>query len=274
MRFGFQVPNFGAFSDVRAVAGLAERAESAGWDGFFLWDHIDHQQEPCSDPWIMLSAIALQTDTIRLGPMVTPLPRRHLGKLAREISTLDHLSGGRVIFGCGAGGTNLPEATAFGEPADPRDRATMLEEGLEVLTQWWAEGPVDVDGTFVTAHIDVHGPTHQLPRAPIWLAATWPNRRPVRRAARWDGLFPITTDALQGGITTPEDIAAMATLIAEHRTATGPFDIVHSRASVLGGTPEDAAAYADAGATWWVAGAAPFETLDDAARYIDKGPPR
>ena len=275
MRFGFIVPNFGAFGDVRGVTDLARAAEDSGWDAFFTWDHIDFENmEPNADPWILMTSIVLATETIRVGPMVTPLPRRHLGKLAREISTLDHLSGGRVIFGAGSGPAETPEATAFGEPAEARARADMVDEGLDVLCQWWGEGPVSVDGTQVSAHIDVTGPTLQQPRVPIWLAATWPNTRPIRRSARWDGVYPITSDVMGGGITSPEDIASIVEYVSSLRTESAPFDVVHARSGLHGGTADDVEVYHQAGATWWVSGTTPSETLDDARRYITAGPPR
>ena len=273
MRFGFQVPNFGAFGDVRAVADLAAEAEEHGWDGFFVWDHIDYNGiEPNADPWILLTAIVLATERVCVGPMVTPLPRRHIGKLAREVSTLDLLSGGRVILGVGAGGADFPESSAFGESTDPRTRADIVDESLEVLCQWWQPGPVSFQGNHIQASIDVTGPTAQQPRVPIWLAGTWPSRRPFRRAAQWDGVYPMKADYATGGIATPEETADIAGFVAEHREA-GDFDIIHNRSSVLGGSPADVEAQANAGATWWIAGAAPFEDLTTARRYIQAGPP-
>lgn len=273
MQFGFLVPNFGAFADVRAVAELAAEAEDSGWDGFFVWDHIDYEGiEPNADPWILLTAITLATERVRVGPMVTALPRRHLGKLAREVSTLDHLSNGRVIFGVGAGAADAPESSAFGESTDPRTRADIVDESLQVLCQWWAPGPVSFEGEHIQVSIDVTGPTLQQPRVPIWLAGTWPARRPFRRAARWDGVFPLRADFATGGVPSPDETSAIAETIARHRE-TGDFDIVHQRVSMLGATQVDVDAQAAAGATWWIAGPAPFEDLPTARDYALAGPP-
>src|SRR5215471_9978986 len=102
MRYAVNVPNFGAFGDVRVLAELAEEAEDAGWDGFFVWDHVQSfvpgQRVPMVDPWV-----ALVAERIKLGPMVTPIPRRRPWKLARESVSLDHLSEGRLILGVGLG---------------------------------------------------------------------------------------------------------------------------------------------------------------------------
>ena len=96
MRYGYIIPNFGPGGDVRGLADLARDAEEASWDGFFVWDHIQisPRSEPNVDPWVALAAMAMRTEHIKLGPMVTPIPRRRIAKLARETVTLDHLSGG------------------------------------------------------------------------------------------------------------------------------------------------------------------------------------
>lgn len=275
MRFGFQVWNVGHFADVRGVAELAAEAESAGWDGFFLTDHLALDGSARSaDPWMQLAAIALATERVRIGPMVTPLPRRHPGKLAQEVSTLDHLSGGRTILGVGAGMPDFEESTAFGEPSDPRVRADVVDETLEVLCQVWSDGPVDFDGDQIRARLEINGATCQQPRVPIWLAGTWPNKRPFRRAARWDGAYPMKPDALQGGTTTPEETAEIVDYVGRHRETDDPYDVVHATAAVMGVDPKLAAEHADAGATWFIAAATPFETIDDARHHIQTGPPR
>ena len=104
MQWGFYLLNWGPFADPRTLVDLACAAEDAGWDGFFLADNLSAAAgAPVVDTWSTLAAIAGQTRRIRLGPLITALPRRHLGKLAREAVTLDHLSGGRLIQGVGSG---------------------------------------------------------------------------------------------------------------------------------------------------------------------------
>src|SRR5688572_4432084 len=121
MRFAINVPNFGPFADPLAVVELAQAADAAGWDGFFLWDHVlwrDQKSLPVADPWVTLAAMAQATKRIRLGPLVTPLPRRRPWQVAREAATLDALSGGRVTLGVGIGGDWFGDYSHFGEPAD------------------------------------------------------------------------------------------------------------------------------------------------------------
>src|SRR5438132_8631214 len=79
MHFAINTPNFDLYSDVRLLAELAHEAEEAGWDGFFIWDHIGAGPEwpaPVADPWVALTAMAMTTKRIKIGPIVTPLPRR------------------------------------------------------------------------------------------------------------------------------------------------------------------------------------------------------
>ena len=129
MQRGIFVAPFGELFDPRACADLARRAEDRGWDGFFLWDHIRYSppELAVADPWITLSAIALATEHVRIGPLVTPVSRRRPHKLARETMTLDHLSGGRLVLGVGLGSDNHHEVTDFEDVTDPKERAMLLD---------------------------------------------------------------------------------------------------------------------------------------------------
>jgi alkanesulfonate monooxygenase SsuD/methylene tetrahydromethanopterin reductase-like flavin-dependent oxidoreductase (luciferase family) len=143
MRFGIDVPNFGDFADPTVVAGRARRAEDAGWDGLFVWDHVTHRKElhrEIADPWVLLTAAALATRRIRLGTMITPVARRRVSKLAREVTTLDRLTGGRMILGVGLGAPLDDEFGSFGETTDARELAAHLDEGLTVLSLLRATG--------------------------------------------------------------------------------------------------------------------------------------
>ncbi|MFL6241891.1 MAG: LLM class flavin-dependent oxidoreductase, partial [Acidimicrobiia bacterium] len=89
MKHGIFLPPFGTFGDPTILVDLAVAAEGSGWDGFFLWDHVLHRVDgPYVDAWIALAAIAARTDRLRIGPLVTPLPRRRPWKLAREAVSL------------------------------------------------------------------------------------------------------------------------------------------------------------------------------------------
>ncbi len=239
---------FDELVDPVTLVDLAVRAEANGWDGMFLWDHVVYRApvRAVADPWVALSAIACATSSLRIGPMVTPLSRRRVHKLARETVTLDHLSDGRLTLGVGLGSDSTGELEPFGEVADPRQRALLLDQGLERLSRYWA-------GEFEPRPV-------QQPRIPVWVAARWPHRRPVRRALSWDGLFPID---LPG----PEQLAELAEEIRAARGADTQFDLV---AEIEPGA--DPGPWQAAGATWVVTdfGFQPRETEVRAA--IQAGP--
>lgn len=244
------VAPFDELADPRSVAGLAARAEERGWHGFFLWDHVRYSAPTSrvADPWIALSAVACATESVLLGPLVTPLARRRVQKLARETVTLDHLSGGRLVLGAGLGSDRHGELAPFGEAEDPRERALLLDRGLERLDALWA-------GEF-------QPPPVQAPRIPIWLAARWPARRPVRRAARWDGLFPID---LPG----PEALAELAAEVHDLRGAgAAPFDLVVTNPAGSDPQPWEAA-----GATWCLTGFGAQPSRAEVLEAIEAGPP-
>jgi alkanesulfonate monooxygenase SsuD/methylene tetrahydromethanopterin reductase-like flavin-dependent oxidoreductase (luciferase family) len=282
MRYAVNVPNFEDYSDVRTVAGLAADAEAAGWDGFFVWDHLAFVKAwklRVADPWMLLTGVALATERLRLGPMVTPVPRRRPWKLARETVTLDRLSGGRLILGVGLGEPPEDEYGSFGEPTDPVVRAAMLDEGLEVLTRLWSGETVSFEGRHYRVEEVAFQPTPvQQPRIPIWVAGAWPRRGPLRRAARFDGSCPLKVDA-DGELVVlePGDVRELRAVVDRHReNPAAPFDVM------LGGaTPEDPAAaramlepLAEAGVTWWQESVDPRQTdLEAFRRRVRQGPP-
>jgi alkanesulfonate monooxygenase SsuD/methylene tetrahydromethanopterin reductase-like flavin-dependent oxidoreductase (luciferase family) len=261
------LPPIGSFGDVHTLVELAVAAEEAGWDGFFLWDHIQYETPvPLSDAWVALSAIAVSTSTIRLGPLVTPLPRRRPWKVAREAVTLDHLSGGRLVLGVGLGIDFWHEFSSFSsEASDDAERARLLDDGIEIITRLWSAESTTYRGdrlTITGAHF-LPKPVQQ-PRIPIWSAALWPPARPgpIRRAARCDGVMPFT-----GAPMTPDDAAQVQEAVSRERGTHQPFDLC------LWGFADQAAAYKDAGVSWLVASAGPEDALADVTRLVDAGPP-
>lgn len=275
MRFALNLPAFGDLSDARTLADLAREAEDAGWDGFFLWDHmLTDPGVPVADPWIALTAIAMKTERIRLGALVTPLPRRRPWKFARETATLDRLSNGRLIVGVGIGGDFWSEYSAFGELADDREHAAMLDEGLAVVTGLWSGEPFSYEGKHYTIHNAQFLPTPvQMPRIPIWVAGVLPHKAPLRRAARWDGICPIHWD---GHLVQPEEIREIMATINQQRSSDATCDVV--MAGYVGNKPASEATallrdYAGAGVTWWQEGFLPNDTPSDIHARIRQGPP-
>ena len=259
MQYGLYLPNFGVFGDVAKLVDLAQAAEQAGWDGFFLWDHVVAYNEdtavPLSvvDPWVALAAIALKTQKLRIGTTVTPLPRRRPWKLAREAVSIDRLSNGRLILGVGIGG-GVQEWDHLGEETDLRLRGQMLDEGLDILTGLWSGKPFSYTGQHYQIKEVQFLPTPvQQPRIPIWVGGFWPNKAPFRRMARWDGMFPLFN--VYGPDRIPlfkESVDYVQSLRSE---ASKPFDII--RMGVTSGESDAEAKFTiqsakDMGSTWWL----------------------
>lgn len=262
MKYGLYVPPFGDYADARVLATLAKEAEEAGWDGFFTWDHLafDWIAAPLVDPWVAYAAIAMNTSRIRFGPLVTPLARRRPWKVARETVSLDRLSDGRLIFGVGLGG-GPAENAAFGDPSDPAELAGRLDEGLDVLTGLWRAEPFQYSGRYyqVKESLFQPGPL-QAPRIPIWVGGFWPNRAPFRRAARWDGVFPLNKK--DDEFLSPEQVRDIFAFIRRQRDPGLPdFDFAHSGCSsgdAPGRARDQVAPYAAAGVSWWLENVNPF----------------
>ncbi|GID94189.1 LLM class flavin-dependent oxidoreductase [Amorphoplanes digitatis] len=244
-------------------------AEQSGWDGVFVWESASGV-----DAWSLLAAIAAATTRIRLGTMLTPLPWRRPWKVASQVATVDQLSAGRAVLGIGVGALDagLPQT---GEVTDLRERAAMMDEGIDLIRTLWAGG---------TSH---HGPHYDYQveggdqagrpvqqRIPIWVVAVWPRPKSLRRVLKCDGVIPNNAD-------TPDEIRKLRAWLIE-RGAPETVDILAE-----GETPghDPAAAWAqvspwvEAGCTWWM------ETRwqmphDSAARMheirerIAAGPPR
>lgn len=274
MRAGFYVPNFGCCGEADVLADLAHEAEDCGWDGIFVWDHLQ-VIEPTADPWIALTAMALRTSSIRLGTLVTPVPRRHIAKLAREVSTLDRLAGGRLIFGAGAGYALLPDYSAFGDVTDPKERAAKLDEGLDVLSALWSGEPVEHQGAHFTVSTEGFAAPVQQPRVPVWTAATHSAVRPIARAARWDGMIC----AAQYGLDVEAaDVRDMVSAVQGHRAdagRSGPFDVIRFGQTSDAADIATVSACEEAGATWWMEYTFPtITTLAQTRARLHLGPPR
>jgi alkanesulfonate monooxygenase SsuD/methylene tetrahydromethanopterin reductase-like flavin-dependent oxidoreductase (luciferase family) len=246
-----------------ALVDIGVAAEANGWDGVFLWHHTIGTPDfavPMSDAWVVLGALAVRTERVRLGTTVTALPRHQPHEVARQTVTLDRLSGGRIVLGVGLG-EPASEYTAAGRAADRSTLASMLDEGLEVVAGLWTGRPFTHHG----AHYSFDGvqflPTPlQQPRIPVWVSALLRNERTLGRAGRWDGVL-LGTMTAGGGIEalSPDEVASVAA-----RTD-APADIV-----VVAPVGIDPSIYEDTGATWvlftgW---------LDELRSLADAPPPR
>ena len=268
MKFGMIV-NAG---DPREMAELAAEAEAAGWDGVFYYDAIGIGDAEMYDPWVVLAAMAMRTERVALGLIVAAPARRRPWKLAREATTVDRLSGGRLVLPVGLGTLDDAGFGNVGEPTDAKIRAELMDESLAILDGLWTGRPFGFEGRHYRFEPMTFRPTPvQRPRIPIWVVGAWPNERSMRRVVQWDGVVT-QTDAV-------DEIKAIAEYVERERPTElrrRPFEIV-----VQGSTPKDpakarkkVAPYAEAGGTWWIEADWSAATVDSLRERIKAGPPR
>ena len=258
---------------VHEQVALARAAEAAGWDGVFTWDgiHLGDSVE-VHDPWVLMSAFAMATERVRIGAMIQPLARRRPWKVAREATTLDHVSNGRFVLCVGLGAVDDAGWGKVGEATDRRIRAERLDETLEILTGLWSGQPFGHEGTHYRFPPMAFMPRPvQQPRIPIWVVGAWPSERSMARAALYDGLLP---NVVGGGVYTPELIGEMREWIAHRRGSTDGFEIVLEGPVDPGPADDELRRFADAGATWWIH--SNWDTFDPAIarKRIELGPPQ
>jgi alkanesulfonate monooxygenase SsuD/methylene tetrahydromethanopterin reductase-like flavin-dependent oxidoreductase (luciferase family) len=240
LKYGFYTPNSGATGDPELVVELAERAEAAGWDGFFLWDHLNAWRLPVSDPWVMLGAVAVRTERIAIGPMIVPLARRRPQKVALEAATLERLAPGRTVLGVGLGAPD--DFTKFGEDADWRVRARKVEESLVAIRE-------------------------SLPDLPVWVSGEWPRKQRFHGVELADGVFPTHRDGDKWRPLTPAEAGAAVASLPER--ARRDFAMWSFNDEGHG----DLAAYEAAGVTWWMVEGFLLPP-DELRRIADAGPHR
>jgi hypothetical protein len=291
MRFGVTLPNLGYAAGPSRMIELAVAAETAGWDGVFVWDtfggpeydalfeHDVIRRAPW-DPWVLLAAAAAATERVRLGTLVTPLSRRRPWKLASEVATVDQLSAGRVTLSVSLGWVPDAAFSKVNEESSRPVRSQRLDEALEIATAMWGDDRVSLDGAHFRITSVPGVPSAQRHRVPIWVVGAWPRPKSMRRALRFDGLIPVVVadDGLTWMQPEPEQLAVITADVAGAGIAAG-YDIV-----VEGNTSRDrrkAAArvspYRDAGATWWLEGVWSFladpHSDERMLSRIEAGPP-
>ncbi|HVF91257.1 MAG TPA: LLM class flavin-dependent oxidoreductase [Blastocatellia bacterium] len=276
MQYGFVIEG----GDIHTIGELTQEAEAAGWDGVFIADALAIETEnfPATawfDPWIALSVMAMRTERVRIGTLITPVPRRRPWKLAREAVTLDHLSGGRLTLGVGLGAAGDDGGFyKVGESMDLKVRARKLDEGLAVMDGLWSGKPFSFSGEhYRVQEMTMLPPPAQSPRIPVWVVGVWPKMKSLRRALEWDGIIPQKYRSMAR--MTPPEVQEMKQFIDRERTRTTPFDIVVG-GTTPGGNRKRAVqivrSFAEAGATWWLESA--MASMDAVRARIKKGPPR
>jgi alkanesulfonate monooxygenase SsuD/methylene tetrahydromethanopterin reductase-like flavin-dependent oxidoreductase (luciferase family) len=260
--------------DPRTVAELAREVEEAGWDGAFYWDGIYVGEGwEIYDPWVVMAAMSMRTERVRIGAMLTPPARRRPCQLARETMTLDHLSGGRLVLPVGLGALDDGGFSKVGEPTDRKVRAQLLDKSLKILTGLWSGEPFSYEGEhYRFEEMTFIPPPVQSPRIPIWVVGAWPSKKSMNRALRYDGMLAYTTR----GEVTPDDIRAIKAHVEANRPEAA-FDIVWE-GETPGDDPDRAAQvvrpFAEAGITWWIESMwSPPNEPDDLRARIRQGPP-
>jgi alkanesulfonate monooxygenase SsuD/methylene tetrahydromethanopterin reductase-like flavin-dependent oxidoreductase (luciferase family) len=276
LRYGFLIPTGGP----RVVAELAREVEEAGWDGAFYWDGICVGETDIYDPWVVMAAMSMRTERVRIGAVLTPPARRRPWKLARETVTLDHVSGGRLVLPVGLGALDDGGFSKVGEPMDRKVRARLLDESLEILTGLWSGESFSYEGEhYRMQEMTFRPPPVQRPRIPIWVVGAWPSRKSMGRALRYDGVLAAAVggSAESPGVT-PETIREIREYAEENRQGDGAFDIVcegQTQGEDPGRTASIVRPLAEAGATWWIESpwTAPNQPEDLRVR-IRQGPPQ
>lgn len=269
MRFGFVIPG----GDVPDIIDTAVEIEQAGWDGVFVAEYLYG-----TDAWVSLGAMAVRTERVMLGTLLTPPSRRRPWKLASELATLDRLSRGRALLTAGLGALDTGFA-AVGEATDRKVRAQLMDEGLEIMERLWSGKPFKFAGEHYKINWNNQGSytPYEKSRVPIWAVAAWGRPKSVARALRWDGIVPAGMEA-DGSFraVTPDEVKAIAAHAVENRSRPGPFDIV-----IEGTTPVDpqgardkVAPYAEAGATWWIESMWEAPNFKSVMKRIKAGPPK
>jgi Luciferase-like monooxygenase len=278
MQYGFVIEG----GDARSIIELTQEAEAADWDGVFIADAIDigmgkdSPPFPWFDPWIVLAAMAMRTERIRIGTMITPVPRRRPWKLARETATLDHLSGGRLILGVGLGAAQDDGGFyKVGESTDLKVRAQKLDEGLAILAGLWSGKPFSFNGEhYRVEKMAMLPPPIQSPRIPVWVPGVWTKEKSMQRALNWDGIIPQKYRSMER--MTPDEVRELKHYIDQHRSQTTPYDIV-AGGTTPGSNRKQAIKkvrpFAEAGATWWLESSMMY-SWEKLRERLKKGPPR
>lgn len=275
MKFGLDIANMGEnLSNPHNLILLAKEAEKSGWDGFFLWNtFLSDDSHYISNPIVTISAIAAQTTKIKLGFLIIPLPFYKPWQIASEMVTLDHLSKGRMILGVGSGG-NSKDFSSFNEADDLKIRGEKLDESLEIITGLWSGKPFSYSGKhYQIKNVQLQPACFQTPRVPIWVAGFWPNKKPFRRASKYDGVYPGSDD----NQLTPEVVQDILQYINTNRKNSETFDSL-----IWVDLPEEKSKikemvelYEKAGLTWMNIPRNSFKLpFHDLLNLVKQGPPQ
>lgn len=279
IKYGISLIHFNELSDPNLVIEFAVEAEKAGWDGIFLPDHMlfDKMQiYPITDTWILLSAIAARTETIKIGTGVAALPRYHPWWFAKMTATLDILSKGRLILGLGLGSPET-EYESFGEEYNVKVLAQKMDESLEIIQGLWTGEPFSYSGKYYTVDNAAFLPKPvQSPRIPMLFGGTWPGKKPFIRAAKYDGLIPIHKNFPQD--LTIEELKEIIFIVESNRDIDDPYELMIFGSGFFNpdSRVEQIQPYIGVGITWWLEHVNTLmqPSVDAMREWIKLGPPK
>ena len=274
MKYGFIATQ----GTIEETLELARMVEAHGWDGFFTWDGISVGPMPTWDPWVVMGAVATQTERVTLGAIVHPLSRRRPWKVVREALTVDHLSNGRLVIPVALGAIDdRGFSGVHPEVTDRKQRAERLDETLEILKLAWRGEPFSFEGKHYQVEDMVFQPGPVNGDIPIWVVGAWPSETSVGRAARYEGILPaLVGEGAEPPSLTPEVLREIVAWVGERRESDRPFEFVIEGVTPTGDPGAASAqvrAWADAGATWWIESMWGDYSLDDLKRRVEQGPP-
>ena len=221
------------------MLGVARAAEEGPFESIWVFDHFhtvpEPTQEATHEAWTLMAALAAATSTVRLGQMCTCMAYRNPAYLAKVASTVDIVSGGRVEMGIGAGWYEHEwRAYGYGFPS-AGERLGMLDEGVQIMRQLWADGVATLDGK----HYQVDGAiSRPLPLQeggiPLWIAGGG-EKKTLRIAAKYAGYTNFDGS--------PEGFQHKSALLADHCRDVGTdYDAIVRSANynvVIGETEKD-----------------------------------
>jgi hypothetical protein len=272
MKFGFVFPG----GTPQEAIEFAKEVEAYGWDGFFVWEPVYG-----IDPWVVLGAIAVQTDRIKIGTLLTPPSRRRPWKLASEALTVDLLSDGRMILSVGVGSVDTG-FESMGEITDRRTRAELLDESIDILTGLWGGQPFKYEGKHyqLKEFTFVHQPPPpvQQPRIPIWVVGAWGWPMSMQRVLKCDGILPAIIDQNKMFVDlTTGHLRQIKAFLDKNRKLESHFDIIVENTTP--GNDHSAAVakvqpWIEAGATWWIESMWTENESHKWLQRIRQGPPK
>jgi F420-dependent oxidoreductase-like protein len=209
LRFGLKLSQNATIDELRALWRLADEA---GFDSCWVMDHFatlgPRDDGPIFETWTMLAAMAELTTHTRIGCAVVGNTYRHPAVLAKMAVTVDHLSGGRLEFGLGAGWAENEHEMLGLEFGSKNDRADRLEESVQIIRSLWTRPRTTFEGRHYQLREAVAEPKPvQQPYPPIWIGGSGP-KRTLRIAAQYADVWNAA-----GG--SPEDVAASSTSTAQ-----------------------------------------------------------